>query len=101
MELPFYPLWFNYSNTYIIDHPFFFGDSVLVSPVTDDDATSLSVYLSQDTFYEFVTLAPVLGAASNINLGHVNPMQILLHIKVELSCLFVLNRQCRRGREEE
>ena len=90
MEPPFYPLWFNYSNTHVIYHPFFFGDSVHVSPVTDDGATSVAMYLSQDTFYDFVTLAPVLVAASNINIRNVNLMQILLHIKVELPCLYVL-----------
>jgi alpha-glucosidase len=79
-----HPLWFKYpkdSNTYALDHQFFFGDSILVSPVTDDDATSVSIYLPQDTFYDFATLAPVQGAGSNINLGNVNFTQIPLHIK--------------------
>ena len=79
-----HPLWFKYpkdSNTYALGHQFFFGDSILVSPVTDDDATSVSIYLPQDTFYDFATLAPVPGAGSNINLGNVNFTQIPLHIK--------------------
>ena len=79
-----HPLWFKYpkdSNTYALDHQFFFGDSILVSPVTDDDATSVSIYLPRDTFYDFATLAPVQGAASNINIGNVNFTQIPLHIK--------------------
>jgi len=97
MEPPFYPLWFKYprdSNTYYaIDHPFFFGDSILVSPVTNDDATSVSMYLSQDAFYDFVTLAPVPGVASSINLGNANLTQILFQIKEELFYLSVLNRR--------
>ena len=79
-----HPLWFKYpkdSNTYALDHQFFFGDSILVSPVTNDDATSVSIYLPQDTFYEFATLAPIQGAGSNINLDNVNFTQIPLHIK--------------------
>ena len=79
-----HPLWFKYpkdSNTYALDHQFFFGDSILVSPVTDDDATSVSIYLPRDTFYDFATLAPVQGSASNINLSNVNFTQIPLHIK--------------------
>jgi alpha-glucosidase len=79
-----HPLWFKYPkdiNTYVLDNQFFFGDSILVSLVTDDDATSVSIYLPCDTFYEFSTSAPVQGAASNINLGNVNFTQIPLHIK--------------------
>ncbi|KIM49885.1 glycoside hydrolase family 31 protein [Hebeloma cylindrosporum] len=79
-----HPLWFKYpkdSNTYALEHQFFFGDSILVSPVTDDDATSVSIYLPRDTFYDFATLAPIQGTASNINLGNVNFTQIPLHIK--------------------
>jgi len=79
-----HPLWFKYpkdSNTYALDHQFFFGDSILISPVTDDDATSVSIYLPRDTFYDFATLAPVQGSASNINLSNVNFTRIPLHIK--------------------
>ncbi|KAF8957752.1 glycoside hydrolase family 31 protein [Flammula alnicola] len=79
-----HPLWFKYPkdpNTFAIEHQFFFGDSVLVSPVTDDDATSVSIYLPRDIFYDFASLAPVLGTGSNITLHNVNFTQIPLHIK--------------------
>jgi alpha-glucosidase len=79
-----HPVWFKYPkdpNTYALDHQFFFGDSILVSPVTDDDATSVSIYLPRDTFYDFATLAPVQSAGSTITLGNVNFTQIPLHIK--------------------
>lgn len=58
-----------FSDTYAlqVDPQFFFGDSILVSPVTDDDATwwSISIYMPvpRDTFYDFATLTPVKGAA--------------------------------------
>lgn len=79
-----HPLFFKYpkdSNTFPIEHQFFFGDSILVSPVTDDDATSVSIYLPEDIFYKFDTLEPVQGSASSITLNNVNFTQIPLHIK--------------------
>ncbi|KDR82169.1 hypothetical protein GALMADRAFT_240702 [Galerina marginata CBS 339.88] len=78
------PLWFKYpkdANTFPIEHQFFFGDSILVSPVTDDDATSVSIYLPRDTFYDFATLAPVQGTASSVNLNNITFTEIPLHIK--------------------
>ncbi|PPQ96021.1 hypothetical protein CVT25_013883 [Psilocybe cyanescens] len=79
-----HPVWFKYpkdANTFAIDHQFFYGDSILVSPVVEDDTTSVSIYLPRDTFYDFTTLAPVQGAGSFVKLDNVNFTQIPLHIK--------------------
>ncbi|TFY71663.1 hypothetical protein EVG20_g1354 [Dentipellis fragilis] len=78
------PLWFNYptdSNTYPIDLQFFFGDSILVSPVTDENSTSVSIYLPKDRFYDFATFAPVDGTGASVNLDNVTFTSIPLHIK--------------------
>jgi alpha-glucosidase len=78
------PLWFKYPkdpNTYGIDHQFFFGDSILVSPVTQDEATSVSIYLPKDTFYDFKTLAPVQGNGAYVSLDNVPFTEIPLHIR--------------------
>ena len=51
------PLWYQYpkdANTFPIDLQFFFGDSILVSPVTQQDSTSVNIYLPKDIFYEYV-----------------------------------------------
>ncbi|KAG6808712.1 hypothetical protein H0H92_003164, partial [Tricholoma furcatifolium] len=78
------PVWFNYpkdSATYSIDLQFFFGDAILVSPVTQDDSTSVTFYLPDDIFYDFVTLAPVKGTGSMVTLDNVPFTEIPLHIR--------------------
>ncbi|KDQ34176.1 glycoside hydrolase family 31 protein [Pleurotus ostreatus PC15] len=79
-----HPLWFKYPKdpaTFALDLQFFFGDSVLVSPVTQENTTSVSVYLPHDIFYDFHTLAPVQGEGSTITLDDIPYTQIPLHIK--------------------
>ena len=79
-----HPLWFKYpkdKNTFDLEYQFFYGDSILVSPVTEDNATSVSIYLPQDVFYDFDTLSPVQGTGSFINLNDVPFTRIPVHIK--------------------
>ncbi|KAF9009726.1 glycoside hydrolase family 31 protein [Cyathus striatus] len=78
------PLWFKYPTdqaTFSIDLQFFFGDSILVSPVTDENSTSVSIYLPRDIFYDFKTLAPIQGQGSTVQLKNVNFTEIPVHIK--------------------
>ncbi len=68
------PLWFQYpadKATYPIDLQFFYGDSILVSPVTDEDSTTVSVYIPNDKFYNFTSLAPIerTGQVTLTNIG--------------------------------
>ncbi|KAJ7700869.1 alpha-glucosidase [Mycena rosella] len=78
------PLWFKYPQdkaTYPIDLQWFYGDSILVSPVTEENSTSVSIYLPKDTFYDFLTLAPVHGTGSQVLLKNVSFTEIPVHIK--------------------
>lgn len=78
------PLWYLYpsdSLTWSIDLQFFFGDAILVSPVTEDNATSVDIYLPKDIFYDFNTLAPVQGEGQNVSLTNVNFTTIPVHIR--------------------
>jgi alpha-glucosidase len=78
------PLWFKYptdTSAFGIDLQFFFGDSILVSPVTEENATSVTIYLPKDRFYDFATLAPVEGAGEPVTLTNVNFTTIPLHIR--------------------
>ncbi|KAG5640772.1 hypothetical protein DXG03_007241 [Asterophora parasitica] len=79
-----HPLWFKYpkdKTTFPIDLQFFYGDSILVSPVTQDDSTSVTFYLPNDIFYDFKTLAPVKGLGAPVTLNNVPFTDIPLHIK--------------------
>jgi alpha-glucosidase len=78
------PLWFKYPTdtaTFGIDLQFLFGDSILVSPVTEENITTVTIYLPKDNFYDFATFAPVEGTGQNITLTNVNFTTIPLHIR--------------------
>ncbi|KDQ59876.1 glycoside hydrolase family 31 protein [Jaapia argillacea MUCL 33604] len=78
------PLWYMYpqdANTFPIDLQFFFGDSILVSPVTEENSTSVTIYLPNDTFYDWATLSPIQGEASNITLTNIDFTTIPLYIR--------------------
>jgi alpha-glucosidase len=78
------PLWFKYptdSNTFAIDLQYLYGDSVLVSPVTDANVTSVSIYLPEDIFYDFWTYKPVQGEGKYITLNDVNYTSIPVHYR--------------------
>jgi alpha-glucosidase len=77
------PVWYKYpqdANTYPIDLQFFFGDSILVSPVTQENSTSATIYLPKDIFYDFKTFAPVQGKGANVTLS-VGYTDIPVHIR--------------------
>ncbi|GJE88081.1 glycoside hydrolase family 31 protein [Phanerochaete sordida] len=78
------PLWYKYPQdpaTFPIDLQFFFGDAILVSPVTEENATSVTAYFPRDTFYDFTTLAPFHGAGANATLQGINLTSIPVHIR--------------------
>lgn len=78
------PLFFAYpkdENTYGIDMQFLYGLSVLVSPVTEENATSVDIYLPKDIFYEFESFAPVQGNGQIITISDVGFDSIPLHIR--------------------
>ncbi|OCT51452.1 putative alpha/beta-glucosidase agdC [Cladophialophora carrionii] len=79
------PLFYIYpedSKTFGIDAQFFFGDSLLVSPVLAENKTSVRIYLPNDTFYDWnAGFAPVQGNGSMVNLTNVNFTTIPLHVR--------------------
>jgi len=77
------PLFFKYpkdANTFPIDLQFLFGESILISPVTEENSTSVTFYLPRDTFYDFKSLQPVIGEGKNVTLDNVAYTDIPLHI---------------------
>ena len=78
------PLFFHYpedKNTFAIEHQFFFGDDILVSPVTEENSTDVSIYLPNEVFYDFWTHEKVQGTGSFINLTDIPFTSIPLHIR--------------------
>ncbi|KAI3341136.1 glycosyl hydrolases family 31-domain-containing protein [Ustulina deusta] len=78
------PLFFLYPNdaaTFGIDLQWFYGDALLVSPVTDDDATSVTFYLPDDVFYDFWTLQPIQGTGAAVTVDDVAFTDIPVHIR--------------------
>lgn len=77
-------MWYKYpqdASTFPIDLQFFFGDSILVSPVTEENSTSVSAYFPKDIFYDFLTLKPFQGKGQTVNLQNVNFTSIPVHIR--------------------
>ena len=77
------PLFFNYPNdrnTYPIDLQFFFGDGILVSPVMDENSTTVNYYLPDDIFYEWGTGKPVRGQGAYVS-AEVEVTEITIHYK--------------------
>lgn len=77
-------MWFLYPNepaALHVDKQFFYGSSVLVSPVTEENSTSVEIYLPNEQFYDFFTYKPVRGKAATITLSDVAFDQIPVHIR--------------------
>jgi alpha-glucosidase len=68
-------------NAAAIDHQFFFGDDILVSPVLEENSTAVSIYLPNATFYDFWTLQRVQGNGTWVNLTNIGFDSIPLHIR--------------------
>ncbi|GAB7347561.1 hypothetical protein MBLNU459_g4451t1 [Dothideomycetes sp. NU459] len=78
------PLFFAYPNdtaTFPIQYQFFYGPAVLVSPVTDDNSTSVTFYLPDDIFYDFFTLAPERGTGAWVTRHNVAWTDITVHLR--------------------
>lgn len=58
------PVFFLYpedKDTWALQHQFFYGDSLLVAPVTEQGETSVDAYLPRDIFYDWYTHKPIRG----------------------------------------
>jgi alpha-glucosidase len=82
------PLFLNYPediNTYAIDLQLFLGDGILVSPVTEENSTSVEYYLPDDIFYEWGTGKPVSGEGEYVT-AEVDFTDITVHYKGGIVC---------------
>ncbi|KAL4994553.1 glycosyl hydrolases family 31-domain-containing protein [Aspergillus recurvatus] len=78
------PLFYLYpedENTFAIDLQFFYGDAILISPVTKENSTSVNAYFPKDIFYDWYTGAAIQGQGTNITLSNINITHIPIHIR--------------------
>lgn len=68
------PMFFEYPsdiNTATLPYQYFWGDSILVAPVTEENSMSVSVYFPRDLFYDFYTGKPVIGQGKAVTLNNI------------------------------
>lgn len=78
------PLFFLYpedANTFGIQHQWFYGDALLISPVTTDLSDTVTYYLPNETFYNYWTGERVEGKGANVTESGVDWTDITVHIR--------------------
>ena len=68
-------------NTISIEHQFYFGPALLVSPVVAENSTTATFYVPNEVYYDFFTLAPVQGEGAEITVEDVGYDTMPLHIR--------------------
>ncbi|KAL4878848.1 Alpha/beta-glucosidase agdC [Aspergillus karnatakaensis] len=79
--LPLFFVYPNDPNTFAVDLQFFYGNSLLVSPVTEEGSTSVEAYFPDDQFYDWYTGAPLRGTGEVVTLNNISYTDIPLHVR--------------------
>lgn len=71
----------NDANTFAIETQFFYGPSLLVNPVTQQDSSSVSFYVPSGVWYDLFTRKRVQGTGSTITYSDVpdTDIPVLVH----------------------
>ncbi|KAL5417843.1 hypothetical protein PMIN03_001333 [Paraphaeosphaeria minitans] len=78
------PLFFLYpedENTFGIQNQWFYGDALLISPVTNDWSEQVTFYMPKDLFYDYWTSQRVEGLGANVTRTGVSWTDIPVHIR--------------------
>lgn len=68
-------------STFALDLQYFYGDALLLAPVTEQGATSVDVYLPDDVFYDWYTQAPVQGRGAYVTVPDQGLTDIPLYLR--------------------
>ncbi|KAB5577580.1 family 31 glycosyl hydrolase [Coniochaeta sp. 2T2.1] len=69
------------SKTFALDLQYFYGPALLVAPVTEEDATSVDVYLPNDIFYDWYTYERIRGRGSFVTVTYQSLTDIPLYLR--------------------
>ena len=78
------PMFFIYpedSTTLFIQTQYFYGSSLLISPVFVADVTTVTLYLPNDQYYDFFTYEPIRGTGAYMTLNNVDFTEIPVYVK--------------------
>jgi alpha-glucosidase len=78
------PLFFLYpedEKTFGIQEQWFYGDALLISPVTVDYSDTVTFYMPNDVFYDYWTYGKVQGQGQNMTVSNLTYSEIPVHIR--------------------
>ncbi|KAL2871834.1 putative alpha-glucosidase [Aspergillus lucknowensis] len=78
---PFFYLYPEDENTFSNHLQFFYGDALLISPVTEEGSTSVEAYFPNDIFYDWYTGAALHGQGETVTLTDIDITHIPIHIR--------------------
>lgn len=79
--LPMFYVYPNDTKTWSLELQYFLGPSLLVAPVAEENASSVDVYLPDDTFYDFYTHEKMQGGGDYITRTNQTWLDLPLYLK--------------------
>lgn len=78
---PMFYLYPEDEKTFGLDMQYFYGDALLVAPVSEENSTTVEVYLPEDVFYDWYTGVQVTGTGDYITLTDQGLTDIPLYLR--------------------
>lgn len=78
---PLFFLYPNDANTFGIQEQWFYGDALLISPVTAENSDTVTYYLPNDIFYNYWTYEKIEGKGANVTESGLSTSDIPVHIR--------------------